>query len=62
MRWMAWNVVGGLLWLAGLAYARGVSLVGLVGAGVDGRHVAAGLGVGAVGLFLLMWANLLDAA
>ncbi len=59
MRWMAWNIFGGLLWLSGLAYAKGL---GFAGAAVDGRQAAAGLGVGVVGLLLLMWVNLLDAS
>ena len=61
MRWMALNVVGCVLWLSGLAYARGIGLIGLAAYAGDGRQAAAGLGVGAVGLFLLMWVNVLDA-
>lgn len=62
MRWMALNMVGCILWLAGLAYAKGVSVAGFVGPAVDGRQAAMGLAVGVVGLFLLMWVNLLDAS
>ena len=59
MRWMAWNFAGCALWLAGLAHAKGLSLVGSV---ADGPHAATGLGVGCLGLLLLMWVNLLDAS
>lgn len=61
MRWMAWNVLGCVLWLAGLAYAKGISLVGDLAVS-DGHQVLAGLGLGFVGLALLMWINLADAS
>ncbi len=60
MRWMAWNVAGCALWLAGLAHAKGLDLVGAAAA--DGPHAMTGLGIGSVGLMLLMWVNLLDAS
>ena len=61
MRWVVWNLVGCVLWLAGLAYAQGMSLVGAMGSAADGHQAATGFGFGIVGLLLLMWVNLLDA-
>ena len=62
MRWMAWNIVGCFLWLAGLAYAKGMSLVGDLAAASDGHQMMMGLSFGIVGLGLLMWVNLVDTA
>ncbi len=59
---MAWNMVGCLLWLAGLAYAKGMSVVGDLAAATDGRQMTMGLAFGIVGLGLLMWVNLVDTA
>ena len=61
MRWMAWNALGCALWLAGLAYAKGVGLLGSFGA-IDAHQIARGLSVGLIGLILLMWVNLIDAS
>ncbi len=59
MRWIAWNLVGGILWLTGLACAKGM---GVIGAVFDGHRAAMGFGLGLAGLLLLMWVNLLDAS
>ncbi len=61
MRWMVWNTLGCVMWLAGLAYAKGMSLVEGASA-TDGHQLFAGLGFGLVGLVLLMWVNLIDAS
>jgi hypothetical protein len=62
MRWMAWNIVGCLFWLAGLAYAKGMSLVADRAVALDGHQIIMGLAFGIVGLCLLMWVNLVDTA
>ncbi|WP_158809978.1 hypothetical protein [Beijerinckia sp. L45] len=62
MRWMAWNTVGCFLWLAGLAYAKGMSLAGDLAGATDGHQLGMGLAFGVVGLGLLMWVNLVDTA
>ena len=59
MRWMAWNTLGCALWLAGLAYVKGMDLIG-PGVVVDGHQIVVGLACGLVGLALLMWVNLID--
>lgn len=57
MKWTVLNALGGLAWLIGLSYAKGVNFpVGTIVAGDDHRLVIGAL-VGLAGLTLLLWAN-----
>lgn len=59
MRWVVWNVLGCLLWIAGIAHVKGLVFFasGLTG---ESNPVLAGFCLGLSGLVLLMWANLAD--
>jgi hypothetical protein len=54
-------MVGCLVWLAGLAYAKGLGVLASF-ANADGNHILMGLSFGMIGLALLMWVNLMDTA
>ena len=55
MKWLAFNALGGLIWLAGLSFAKGATLPNLLVAG-DSR-ILLGCGVGILGLMVLLWSN-----
>lgn len=62
MKWTVLNALGGLVWLAGLSFAKGVTLpdVGLFSVG-DHRFVV-GIGFGMAGLLVLLWTNIRNTA
>jgi len=61
MRWTVLNAFGGLAWLAGLECARGAgSPAGMLVS--NEHHVLVGATVGAMGLVVLLWANLRNAS
>lgn len=58
MKWTVLNALGGLAWLAGLAYAKGASLpVGNILA-ADDHRLLVGMILGLTGVALLVWGNL----
>ena len=61
MRWTVLNALGGLAWLAGVDCARGTG--GPAGGFVSSEHhVFVGATIGAMGLIVLLWANLRNAS
>ena len=57
MRWTVLNALGALAWLAGLSYAKGMSMPGGILAG-DEHRLLIGMAICGGALLLLLWSNL----
>ncbi len=60
MKWIAFNACGGLIWLAGLSFAKGAAFPNLLAAGEN--RLLLGCGIGLLGLMVLLWSNFRSAA
>ena len=60
MKWSVLNGLGAAVWLAGLMYAKGIGGTADLSAAND-HHLLVGACIGAMGLVVLLWTNLLGA-
>lgn len=57
MKWTVLNAFGGLIWLAGLSFAKGATLPDGDLLSVGDHRVLIGISFGLAGLLVLLWTN-----